>query len=323
MNNSIQRPFHSTRLFPKNRGANNYITNGIASRCDWVLHSDYKEPFTHLVRQNDTNKPKHLFLSLRSPINAITTFTTEILPNLSTPFFLISGSEDCTLPRQTDKRWPTFSPAVQQMIEIIRSHPLLLHWFAENLESDDLPKMSPLPVGMVYKYDQMGENLDDILKPPPIIDRKLKVLCGHRVRKGPQWELRREVTTLANTVWSEFCTVQEKELSEQDYVAQIRAHSFVLCAEGGGVDPSPKAWQSLIHGAIPIIRKTGTYRAYADLPVAFVDDWEAKAFSFDRLIKWRQELAPYYDNPELRAQMLERLGLDYWWNKMLKVVRQG
>ena len=317
MTNNIPRPLLSTRLFPKTKGANNYNTTGIASCCDWVLHSDYNEPFTHLVRQNGTNDPKHVFLSLRSPIKAIITFSTEILPRLTTPFVLISGSEDCTLPTQTDKRWPPFSPALQQMIESIRTHPLLLHWFAENLESDALSKMSPLPVGMVYRFNDKIEHLENFAKPLPIIDRELKVLCGHRVRNGAQWELRRQVTALSNTVWSEFCTVNKKELSEQDYIAQIKAHSFVLCVEGGGIDPSPKAWQALLHGAIPIIRKTGTYRAYADLPVVFVDDWQAESLSIKRLTKWRNDLAPYYDDLDLRSQTLHRLGLEYWWGKVL------
>lgn len=35
----------------------------------------------------------------------------------------------------------------------------------------------------------------------------------------------------------------------------MQSHAFVLCAEGGGVDPSPKAWQAILHGAIPIIRR--------------------------------------------------------------------
>ncbi|WP_139186617.1 hypothetical protein [Sulfitobacter delicatus] len=136
------------------------------------------------------------------------------------------------------------------------------------------------------------------------------------MREGEQWKIRREVTTRAEGEWSDWCTVAREELSEPEFLAEVENHAFVFCVEGGGLDPSPKAWQAILHGAIPIIRKTGTYRAYAELPVAFVPDWRANCFNPECLKVWRNHLAPYYDEPALRASTLTRLGLDYWWRKI-------
>ncbi|MDR7127306.1 hypothetical protein [Pseudotabrizicola sp. 4114] len=311
--------FQSLRLFPKLQGANAYAITGIAAQCDWVLLSDARPPFTHLHRARPTDAPRHIFLSLRNPFSALAHFATEVLPNLHMPFVLVSGSEDCTLPQQCDRRWRAYTAAEQQMIATILDHPLLLRWFAENLEDDSDPRFSPLPTGMVYPGG-VPETLAAV-SCPPLHSRPLKVLCGHRVRNGAQWELRRAVTERAANDWADFCTVPDGELPEPEFLALMRSHAFVLCAEGGGLDPSPKAWQAILSGAIPIVRKTGTYKAYAQLPVAFVDDWHSESLSPAKLSAWRESFAPYQDPLVLRGQTLERLGLAYWWDQIKAAAR--
>jgi hypothetical protein len=96
----------------------------------------------------------------------------------------------------------------------------------------------------------------------------------------------------------------------------VEAASFVLCVEGGGLDPSPKAWTALLHGAIPILRDTPVAAAYRALPVAVVPDWQAGALTPARLAAWKAALAPAFDDPARRARVLERLGLDYWWGRV-------
>jgi len=311
--------FQSLRLFPKRQGANAYAITGIAAQCDWVLLSDAQPPLTDLQRTRLTDTPRHIFLSLRNPFAALAHFATEVLPGLRMPFVLVSGSEDCTLPRQCDRRWRAYTAAEQQMIATILGHPLLIRWFAENLEDDSNPQFSPLPTGMVYP-DGVPSALPPVSH-PPLHSRPLKVLCGHRVRNGAQWKLRREVTERAQSDWTSFCTVPDSELPEPEFLALMRSHAFVLCAEGGGLDPSPKAWQAILSGAIPIVRKTGTYKAYSQLPVAFVDDWQSNSLTTEKLLAWREALAPYQDTPALRAQTVTRLGLAYWWNQIKAVAR--
>ncbi len=320
MTESPQTALHSMRLFPKLQGATAYGLSGIAARCDWVLHSDMHPPFTHLHRAQNTDAPLHIFLSLRNPFAALTAFESDVLPKLHKPFVLVSGSEDCTLPRQVDQRWRSFSDTERRTIAAILAHPLLVHWFTENLDDDSDPRFSPLPTGMVYP--EAPPTMRSLKSPPTIHDRPLQVLCGHRSRIGPQWDLRRAVTAYAQTDWASFCTIPVRDQPEADFLALMQSHTFVLCVEGGGLDPSPKAWQAILHGAIPIVRKTGTYKAYSQLPIAFVDSWQADSLSPARLLEWRENLAAFYDLPALRSQTMARLGLTYWWDQITAMVRK-
>ena len=95
---------HSTRLFPKFQGAQAYVPTGIAARCDWVVLSDDEKPHTSLLRRVDTRSPRPVFLSMRSPFEALNFFHDEVLPAIEAPFVLVSGSEDVTIPNQLDLR---------------------------------------------------------------------------------------------------------------------------------------------------------------------------------------------------------------------------
>ena len=311
---------HSVRLFPKNTGANKYRISGVASRCDWVLLSDRFEPHIELRRQTDRRAPRHIFLSLRNPFHALEYFAEEVLPQLTSSFVLVSGSEDITLPDQMDKRWPAFNARQRSAIARIVHHPLLKRWFAENLVDRSHPRFEPLPTGLVFE-DNDAPPAIPIPMPPPLCDRPLRILCGHRMRAASQWKVRKSVTAIAQKEWAEWCTVLESEVSTEEYLHQISQHAFVLCVEGGGVDPSPKAWQAILYGAIPIIRRNALSSAYEQLPVAFVERWAAGEITREKLSAWRREIAPAHDNPASRRDILNRLSLDYWWAKIQAAMR--
>lgn len=305
---------HSTRLFPVGLGADAYQITGIASRCDWVVLTDVAAPRAHLVRQTDTDSPAHIFLSMRGQSGALTHFAANVLPLLNAPFILVSGSEDVTLPRQIDQRFPSYGTAERQAIDTILDHPLLIRWVAENLDDASHPKLKPLPLGLVFSDVPKIRRWIDVPDAPPTSSRPLKVLCAHRVRDGRQWEQRKEVSQLARTDWAGFCTLIEDELSEPEFLELCRQHAFVLCVEGGGLDPSPKAWQAILQGAIPIVRRTALHDAYRRLPVAFTPSWNRNAFREAHLEKWLHTLAPRHDRAANRKETLRRLGLDYWWS---------
>lgn len=302
---------HTTRLFPKNHGADAYAITGFAARCDWVVLSDHRVPHVYLRRNRHTDHPRHIFLSLRAPFHAIRHFVESILPGLTSDFVLITGSEDITLPRQTDARWREFDAQEQAMFARILDHPNLLHWYTENLDAGGHPKRSPLPLGLVFP-DGMPNGIA-LPESPPLASRPLRVFCSHRQREGSQWEVRRHVARLANGPWRDVCTVPGGELPEPVFMATVERHAFVICAEGGGLDPSPKAWTALLHGAIPIIRDTALVPAYAHLPVVVVADWTADAISSVKLARWRAEMLPWFDDAAGRREVLHRLSSDYWW----------
>lgn len=301
----------STRLFPKNRGADRYTLSGIAARCDWVLLSDNKAPHTHLQRNVETECPRHIFVSLRAPFYALRAFVNEILPSLEFDFVLITGSEDITLPMQVDFRWRRLDSEEQVFLRQIADHVHLRHWYCENLDRNDHAKRSPLPLGLVFP-DGNPEEVK-IRTPQPLDGRALRVFCAHRHREGPQWELRRRVSSLAGGHWRHFCTVPDTELPEPEFMREVERHAFVVCAEGGGLDPAPKAWSALLHGAIPIIRATALAPAYAHLPVVMLNDWCEDAITPEKLAGWRAQLLQWFDIPQKRQEVLHRLSIDYWW----------
>lgn len=303
----------STRLFPKGRGAGACRITGLAARCDWVLLSDWQKPQVRLVKQRP-GAPRHIFLSLRAPFPALLHFAREVLPQLGTPFVLVSGSEDITLPQQTDQRWRPYNSEERAAIRAILDSPLLIRWFAENLDDASRPRMAPLPLGLVFADGRTDQRLDWPTV-PPLAERPVRVLCAHRTREGPQWEVRRQVTALARGPWRAWTTVVEDEVTEAEFQALLRAHAFVICAQGGGLDPSPKAWTALIQGTVPLIHAPSLAGAYGLLPTIPVPGWLPGSITLDRLQRWHAWACPRMDGAA-RAALRQRLTLDYWWTRI-------
>ena len=311
----MSRP-HSVRLFPKDHGAAAYELTGVAALCDWVVLSDRHPPKIQVRKSGKTGTPRSVFISMRNPVAALKYFYHVLLPKLEEKFVLVSGSEDVTLPRQIDQRWPPFNAEIREIIEKIAASSKVRHWFAENLDSKFSDRVSPLPSGMVYPHNR-GPGVIEQPDVPLLANRPLRVLVGARTRPGPQWDLRRFTSGLAESAWSGFVTHLTEEVPEPEFLRLMSEHAFVLCVEGGGLDPSPKAWQALQYGAIPIIRKSPLWEAYQELPCVTVDEWSADCLSQEKLKAWHAEMLPAFDSAHKRSQVFERLSLDFWWRKIM------
>ena len=304
---------HSTRLFPKGRGANHYRVSGIASRCDWILFSDREPPHVFLHKAKRSGAPRTIFLSMRAHVPALRYFAESVLPALKAPVVLISGSEDVTLPNQIDKRWSPLNEHLQNCVNIILDSAMVRCWAVENLDEITHSKLFPLPLGMVFSGEPKIRETIDIPDVLAAASRSPRVLCAHRIRDGEQWNVRRKLSEFARKDWAAFCTQFDEELPEADYLTLVEEHAFVICAQGGGVDPSPKAWQAILHGAIPIIKSSALDAAYRHLPVVFVDEWTPDSISLASLQSWQRELSTDQTPCFHREEVLRRLGLDYWW----------
>lgn len=308
----------STRLFPKGQGADGYDLTGLAARCDWVILSDCVEPQACLrINVGLPTSPRTLFLSLRQAEAAFAYFVGQVLPRITSPFVLFSGSEDVTTPRQTDFRWKPYPPAIQAAIAEILAHPMLLAWWTENLDDATHPKLGPMPLGLLPSGGQppMAEPVEF----QALDQRPLSVLCAHRHRKGPQWEPRRQVSAIATMDWADWTTVPEGEVTEPDFMNLLFHHAFVLCVEGGGLDPSPKAWLSLLHGAIPIIRKSPTTTAYEGLPVVIIEDWRSELVTKEKLENWRLQVTMRFQQAgDWRREWFDHLSFEYWWARLIE-----
>merc|ERR1712228_96621 len=116
--------------------------------------------------------------------------------------------------------------------------------------------------------------------------------------------------------WEDFSEFRGEMFSHQ-FAPWWQNHSFVICAHGGGLDPSPRAFMAIAAGAIPIVKHSALDAAYSHLPVVFVDNWTADAITLDKLKQWKADLVPYYDDPRLRVEVVKRLTMKYWWKVAL------
>ncbi len=62
-------------------------------------------------------------------------------------------------------------------------------------------------------------------------------------------------------------------LPHKDFLKMVASYPFIACIHGGGIESSPKAWEALLVGTIPIIQHSTLDDAYERFPVMFVKDW--------------------------------------------------
>ena len=291
--------------------------SGFASMCDWVIGS--RAAFYGAIDKNscwgDTSKhPRTIFVRT----DAIPFFATDILPCLSRPFVLVTGDSDATVPRQLDANVPWHMDVLMWngLLEDTR----VAHIFAENLDVPSPAKVTGIPAGFdPIRFPGISDEHVMAKAPPFALEnlrqRPLKVLD---VRWPNDEELmvngRKRASHICQTEWREFC--EYNAIGPETFFEEIRRYSFIMCVRGSGLDPGPEAFEALLLGAIPIVQRYPGDHGYKELPVVLVDDWDMSTLSSERLWAWREQLAPYFEEPELRAGVLERLRLEYWWDKV-------
>eukprot|EP01036_Dinobryon_divergens_P026941 gene26940-35640_t len=259
---------------------------------------------------------------------SLDSFAKYILPRLNHPFVLYTGTNDLTIPNNLDLRYDSrkvrrkFLPLWKEITE----HNLLLRWYVEN---HDLvhPKVSTMPIGLNPRefdpHDRQVflQEIENITK--PLYSRPLKVLSVDRVRDGPQWADRKNAHHLCAEMQGDLCQVANSSLSHREFIVTISQYPFLLCVHGGGIDPSPKAWEAMLVGTIPVLEHSALDDAYSQLPVAFVDNiadflrWNTSAIK-STLTQWLLQLGKYYEvGSELRNDTLHKLSTAYWFNKIV------
>lgn len=213
------------------------------------------------------------------------------------------GSEDCTFPRQIDIRWKAASLAEQATLKKIVANPGQV-WFSENID-EDVPHVYAIPGGLLG--NGLMQHWRFVRSAPFELKRhhgKL-LFISHRIRSDSQFDARRRVTKLGETSWSDFSftvrPVEDENLtgSEMDITAWRNLagkFSFVACVEGGGLSPSPKFFDVLLAGAIPIIRESPISKIHQILPCVVVKDWNTRSLSEAFLLQQFAEIKARWNN---------------------------
>jgi hypothetical protein len=315
-----RRKFSATSTLLRRRNPNadglvlntRMVTATIPSVAHWADWSLTKFGFSgHLGRP-----PKLVYV--KAIPECLTLFLDHYLPLIpaSARFVLLTGDADTTLPQQVDQRFPDYiASGLQQRLLKLLDDPRLLHWYAENLDTA-LAGVTPIPLGCINS-DGHVHYQQTIAETAPVDlrARPLKALCAHYVREGPQWDNRKKVSQLAKENWHDFVDVLE-QIPYNAFFPTLKTYPFVLCVGGGGLDPSPKAFTALLAGAIPIIERNPTTAAYADLPVAYIDSWDARSLDPARLQDWLEALLPQFEDPVRRRRVLEAMSMASWLRRI-------
>lgn len=287
-----------------------FPVDGLCARCDWLVAAET------LVNIKETMNPSLVFVSLawvRDGRLSIPYFAKKVMPLIQNPFTLIVASEDATFPFDIGDVRSKYFGDCQQEIKRILGNPLVKKIFVENLDCIHA-KLYPIPLGhlkhnaLYAEYERICFENKDVV---PFGDRTTTVFCCHQNRVGKQWEKRARVTELARREWKDFTTLCES-IDETTFLQNLQQSKFCACVQGGGYDPSPKCWQAIICGAIPVIEHSPLDRAYERLPVVFIDSWDATNITREFLAQWETKLAPFYIPGEKRTRVLEMMRLDYW-----------
>lgn len=98
-------------------------------------------------------------------------------------------------------------------------------------------------------------------------------------------------------------TIDEPNLSYNEYLKKIKQHKFVLSPRGNGLD-CHRTWEILMMKRVPIIKKEGNLESlYRNLPVMFINDWvDLMEINLDKV----------YKNFSFDSQ--DYLNFEYWSN---------
>ena len=319
---------------------------GIACRCDWVIMDDMNNTNHHRIFMKHDELPRFVFIPIAS-LGYFSSFV-DLLPSR---IVLLSGIDDRTFPINLDSRFPTTEETqhgyMQTFYKIVNSSSVI-HWFIENL-SVKHPKVSPLPVGVLYKPIQKhflspNDLYHNLMNAAPNNTswekRPVLLLSMDRYREGKgQWSARRKSAEACRKV--SFCMTGDAYADSRFHYYSGRAkrsienlphgifvhalvHSkFTIMVHGGGLDPCPKLFEAIILGSIPIIEESTISSTFTPphLPVAVVPNIleflseSRKKESLTLLERWSRDLGPYYDmKGKHRQETLYHLTQDYWWS---------
>jgi len=200
---------------------------------DWLLVPYNKKDVQIDILYGNVAIPRTIYVKTDS----LRVFARQILPNLTHPFVLYTGSNDFTIPKNLDLRFNAteYNERFQPAWNRITKHRLLLRWYAEN-HDENHPKVSTMPIGLNPKEFHPDERIDFVAESniPRLEDRPMKILSIDRTRIGPQWEDRRDAHThCANA--GEVCVAVDAALTHTEFAHLISSYPFLLCVHGGGI----------------------------------------------------------------------------------------
>ena len=202
----------------------------------FALDRRWKCPNSVDVLYGNIEVPRTIFVATSS----LDSFVANILPRLTQPFILYSGTNEYTIPNNVDLRFDS-KKITRKFLPIwkhITEHELLFRWFVENHDKGHA-KVSTMPIGLnreVYITHGRRDYLREIeTATRPLRSRPLSILSVDRVREGPQWVDRKTAHLLCGEMRGGLCHLVNRSLTHREFISTIAQYPFLLCVHGGGI----------------------------------------------------------------------------------------
>lgn len=142
-------------------------------------------------------------------------------------------------------------------------------WYGQNSFSKSV---IPIPIGFEnVRWEAMHGPKTMWIKQARDVDmvptKKVYLNCN----KNTSLDARQHCYNIASQM--EYITVDQPNLTYQQYLSKIQEHKFVLSPRGNGLD-CHRTWEVLMLRRIPVIKREGSMeQLYKNMPVLFIDDW--------------------------------------------------
>lgn len=298
----------NTRLVKKDYYNKDDLT-GLAKLCDWFIHNN------KIINITTTHEPKLIFITALSGDINVEYFISNVMNNIKNKFNLIIASEDYTFPTGTgDVRHNFYIKLQDKIFNNLFKYPHINKIFVENLDTI-CEKTIPIPLGILPHSINFYNDLINYV-PKNMNNRQCLLFNCNRIRNEPQFNYRTIIHNLCITKLKHFSKSLSNEITESEFKNHLLNSKFTLCVRGGGLDLSPKFWQCILCGTIPIIKHSVLDNMYNRFPVVFVDDFNEHTLSIEKLNEYFNVLKPYYEDINNRLKVLEILKMNYWFKFM-------
>jgi len=179
----------------------------------------------------------------------------------------------------------------------------VVQWNSTNVTAPH-PRIRGIPLGIGRSSDPVTASEQDLLDAfRPAGEREFRLHVNFRTETNPT--LRQPVFEFfQNRAGCDWVAFERPGATGHPGagIERMRAHRFVLCPPGNGVD-THRFWETLVTGGIPVAMRSATTTPFSHLPVVLVDDLREVTKSLLEA-EW-ERLAPAWRVPD---EILE----DFW-----------
>lgn len=247
----------------------------------------------------------------------LTKFINKYLDKLSSQIILIVNT--------CDHSFPDCIESLELQQKLLNSRKIA-HIFAQNSTLYDHDKVTQIPIGvdfhtLAYGRKAFGEVLTSVKKQEESLVQS-QLNSNNRILAAlSDFQLNDTTKNGGNNLFKIFGETRteifekiknnaniyflDKALPRNNLWDLKRKYTFSICPIGNGMD-THRVWEDLYLGVIPIVRSTPLDKLYQMFPIVIIKNWDE--ITFENMKKWKLELLPKFQDPEVNLKMQQ----SYW-----------